>query len=188
MACKDHPGYGGVRKPRTDCRGCWEVYNKNQKAKTVIKKDTQVNKGALSQPGVAQPAIEVPVKPEVKLTKEHKAEANKVISELVASLVKEIFDKKLDQLRLEVAAELSIQYEHLSIRDNIWKLDMLPVLEKEGWQWMYNSWPLVEKGLAPGKFEYTVLKRVKRAGNKPVPDFNKASVIKKYKGNTPKSK
>ena len=24
--CLDHPKYGGVRSPRTDCRGCWSYY------------------------------------------------------------------------------------------------------------------------------------------------------------------
>jgi len=26
VPCKDHPKYGGLRKPRTNCPHCWELY------------------------------------------------------------------------------------------------------------------------------------------------------------------
>lgn len=27
-ACSDHPAYGVIRKPRTDCKKCWKAYKK----------------------------------------------------------------------------------------------------------------------------------------------------------------
>jgi len=29
MQCTEHPKYTGQRKPRTECKGCWELYNNN---------------------------------------------------------------------------------------------------------------------------------------------------------------
>lgn len=28
LTCEDHPGYGGIRKPRTSCKTCEEIYRK----------------------------------------------------------------------------------------------------------------------------------------------------------------
>lgn len=28
--CKDHPAYGGIRVPRTDCEGCWKAWGRNR--------------------------------------------------------------------------------------------------------------------------------------------------------------
>lgn len=28
MVCADHPGYGGIRKPRTSCKTCEEIYKR----------------------------------------------------------------------------------------------------------------------------------------------------------------
>jgi Zn finger protein HypA/HybF involved in hydrogenase expression len=29
--CKKHPQYGAIRKPRSDCEACWEMYNVKHK-------------------------------------------------------------------------------------------------------------------------------------------------------------
>ena len=31
--CQKHPSYRGIRKPRTECERCWEIYNENRKRK-----------------------------------------------------------------------------------------------------------------------------------------------------------
>jgi len=33
LACSDHPKYGGLRKPRTDCEKCWGLYTKKNPEK-----------------------------------------------------------------------------------------------------------------------------------------------------------
>jgi hypothetical protein len=38
MECQEHPKYAGKRKPRTECKGCWAVYNHNQEAKLAPEK------------------------------------------------------------------------------------------------------------------------------------------------------
>jgi len=31
--CDEHPSYRAIRKPRKDCKACWEMYNAKKKAK-----------------------------------------------------------------------------------------------------------------------------------------------------------
>lgn len=31
--CKEHPKYGAIRKPRKDCKVCWDMYNAKRKTK-----------------------------------------------------------------------------------------------------------------------------------------------------------
>lgn len=49
--CNDHPQYGGIRKPRTDCKSCWDAYNSKhppeeikvkQKRQTKAQKPTKI--------------------------------------------------------------------------------------------------------------------------------------------------
>lgn len=35
MECKKHKTYQGVRKPRTQCRDCWNIYNSKRDLMTV---------------------------------------------------------------------------------------------------------------------------------------------------------
>lgn len=37
MICQEHPTYLGVRKPRAECRACWEVYLNNKGLKAMIR-------------------------------------------------------------------------------------------------------------------------------------------------------
>jgi hypothetical protein len=44
--CKDHPAYGGIRVPRTDCPGCWKAWGRNRSPGEVAKaKDRMLGKG-----------------------------------------------------------------------------------------------------------------------------------------------
>lgn len=31
LKCMSHPKYQGIRKPRVECRTCWEIYYEKQK-------------------------------------------------------------------------------------------------------------------------------------------------------------
>jgi len=37
MHCQEHPAYLGIRRPRVECRACWEIYLTNKGSKTQIR-------------------------------------------------------------------------------------------------------------------------------------------------------
>lgn len=34
--CKSHPKYAGKRKPRVDCRHCWDIYSEKTNTSCVV--------------------------------------------------------------------------------------------------------------------------------------------------------
>ena len=52
--CKDHPKYGGLRKPRTECPGCWAVYKRKKALRVEMgepdpSKQTEMDKAIVAE-------------------------------------------------------------------------------------------------------------------------------------------
>jgi hypothetical protein len=210
MSCEVHKSYKGLRKPRTDCKGCWDFYNEKKNAtnkeetkspkqktgkKKVLRRLKNVSDDDTGGPSKANiqaetsGSDEVDVKepespPEETLSKADKKKIDNATKEYVDSIVKGIIkdsiDAKIKSARSAVERELNVNYEHLRVNDDIYHPNMIFHLEKEGWAWMFNSYPLAKNKIIPGGVEYTLFRRLKKSDNKPVPDFSNVKIVKKY--------
>jgi hypothetical protein len=181
MACTEHPNYGGKRSPRSECKGCWDFYNTNKESPPEeIKLDVvcavppklKLSKEEIVQivPEVCSPVVDIIVPEELKLK----------IEDAMQALYDDVYEKKITQLRTRIAAEMDIQYEHLFINDNDWHANMMKMLEAEGWEWLRHTYPLAKNGIVSE--DYNFLKRIKKATNKPIPDFSDPKTVKRYGG------
>lgn len=205
MACKEHPNYGGLRTPRTDCKGCWNTYNavhgkpEKEEPKPVIvvsspPKEEKKKRGRVAADAVAMVSepVKIEVQPEPLI---NKVEVPKYLKELVAEeadkAIKAILEAKLRDFRTRLAAEISISTEHLFIYDRHWTPQLLKFLETEGWGWKSHTYPLADRGIISKEMgDYTLMTRIKKEGNAPIPDFTidetrkeYAKKIKKYQEN-----
>lgn len=186
MACKLHPNYGGIRKPRTDCKSCWEFYN--AKKKSIEIQETSSEKSP-------QETTETSFKVEKTLscsgdcscssTKEHSEEigqvreANKLrLEDEINTYIETLLKQKLVEAKSLIYKELSIEYEHLFIEDGVHGFELSKRLTDEGWEWVHHTYPLAKNGILAK--DYVLFKRLKRDSNLPVPDFGNPKTLKKY--------
>lgn len=234
MACEEHPSYGGLRKPRGNCKGCHAFYEVNKKQgvkgtrvingktnseeQSTPKKDrkraSESAKPKRAGDGKAKGSIPAdnnpkeqaprrkPAKPVAKSTERVDGKVEKsttkaptekvspvvpvvVPQDLIADakaavdkVFEEIFERRVLEIKNRLIQELTLEYDHLFLDDMYWRPQLMKMLESEGWQWMSHSWPLADKGIIAR--DYTVLKRVKKSDNKPVPEFSDPKVAKAY--------
>lgn len=196
MACQEHPNYGGLRSPRTDCKGCWDHYNllkgNSDVKQEIVQKDKVENETKKKEVREEKIQIETnltngelgnkePVIEPVKLPKD----TEKLIEERVSQLVKEILEKKLVNARIQVSNLLDIQYDHLFVSDDIYSIQLAKKLtDEEGWEYVKHSYPLEKYGVI--NRDYTVFKRIVKVGNIPKPNFEDEKVLRKYNAKTQK--
>jgi hypothetical protein len=136
--CKEHPKYQGLRTPRSDCAGCWDVYrakHSKPEPEPVMKKTRKPRVKRLPLlPDVSKLVVEAIEKSiDTIATSENLVKCEPL--ELPPKQVKIGFTKEVEKA-IELAVEKamkSIRYEHLHIPMSEFTIAKMNAFEKDGW-------------------------------------------------------
>lgn len=146
MKCADHPRYTGQRKPRSDCKGCWDVYNKGKgesnetkPAKAIKSKDTKKAASAKVEKPKPKPKPKTEKPQPTWAERQDKIKREYSETQIIGRKPDRLLSQSPTQFRKEISLVLSKLFPEYAVATN-GDASVIHMMSRNGAMYGTNTW------------------------------------------------